>query len=189
MQNVARTVVSQYANSPAITALVDEWNDAIDPDNLWNDFYNLIWNVDTAQGYGLDVWGRIVGIGRVIHLPVNSKYFGFDEATTVSADPFNNSPYYGGNLITTNYAVSDTGFRSMILAKALANICDGSIPGINAVLLLLFPARGNCYVTDGQNMTMTYTFTFPLTAIEFSIVTQSGILPKPAGVSVTVVII
>jgi hypothetical protein len=189
MQNVVATVISQYGTSPSIRSLIDSFNTWIDPSADIDQFYNLIWNVDTAVGYGLDVWGRIVGVGRVLQISLTGKYFGFDEATNISADPFNTSPFYTGQQINNNFVLSDDGFRVLILAKALANICDGSIPAINQILLNLFPGRGNCYVVDGQDMTMTYTFTFPLTPVEAAIVSQSGILPRSTCVASTSTVI
>ena len=53
-------------------------------------------------------------------------------------------------------------------------------------MMNLFPHRGNCYVVDGLNMTMQYFFAFPLSPVELAIVSQSGVLPKPVGVSATV---
>jgi len=181
------TVVSQYSNSPIMLALIDSFSDAVDQGSDFDAFYNLIWNVLTAQGYGLDLWGRIVGVVRVLQLPSSGKYFGFEEATGLTVDPFNQSPFYSGATLTNNFSLTDAAFRTLILAKALANISDGSIPGINQVLLSLFPGRGNCYVTDAQDMTMTYTFLFALTAVEIAIVSQSGVLPKPVGVQATVI--
>lgn len=64
MQNVEKTIISQYANSPIICALIERMNEWIDPRADIEQFYNMVFNVATAQGYGLDVWGRIVGIGR-----------------------------------------------------------------------------------------------------------------------------
>jgi hypothetical protein len=186
--DVDRTVVSQYSGSPTLVQLVHSFNDWIDPAADIDAFYDMIWNLDTAQGVGLDIWGRIVGVGRVLNVQTG-KFLGFEEATSVSGDPFNQSPLYSGQPTTTNEALTDTAFRLLILAKAAANICDGSIPAINAILLTLFPARGNCYVTDGNDMTMTYTFHFPLTLSEVAIVQGSGVLPRPAGVSATVVVI
>ena len=61
----------------------------------------------------------------------------------------NQSPFYSGAVLTSNFNLSDDAFRTLIFAKALANISDGSIPAINQLLLNLFPRRGNCYVTDG----------------------------------------
>jgi hypothetical protein len=145
----------------------------------------MVWNVETAQGYGLDVWGRIVGVQRVLDVQA-SEVFGFKEALP-GASTFGEGVFYSGGPTSGNLALSDSAFRQLIYAKAAANICDGSIPAINRVLMLLFPGRGDCYVTDGLDMTMTYTFTFVLTAVERAIVLLSGALPRPAGVSATVV--
>jgi len=186
MENWQDTVVSQYANSPTILALIQNFNSYIDPAADITAFYNLVWNVDTAVGHGLDIWGRIVGVGRVLHVAAG-RYLGFDEATTASADPFNQSPFYTGAPTTSNFALSDDAFRLLIYAKALANISDGSIPSINQVLMKLFPSRGNCYVADGENMTLAYTFAFTLTPVENAIVSQSGVLPKTVGVAASVV--
>lgn len=186
MQDFEQTIISQYATAPTINRLISTFNDWIDPSTDIDAFYDLIWNVDTAVGYGLDVWGRIVGVGRTLQIAGGGKYLGFNEATNISADPFNNSPLYTGQTINNNFVLSDAGFRTLILAKALANICDGSIPAINQILLNLFPGRGNCYIADGMNMTMTYTFTFHLTPVEAAIVEQSGILPRSTGVAASV---
>jgi hypothetical protein len=181
------TVISQYANSPVITQLVANFSAYVDQTINLENFYDLVFNVDTAQGYGLDVWGKIVGVSRTLHIVGSQKYFGFDEATPISADPFGQSPLFSGAQLTSNFDLSDAAYRTLIFAKALSNISDGSIPSINQILLNLFPHRGNCYVTDGLDMTMTYTFAFVLTPVELAIVSQSGVLPKPTGVSSTIV--
>lgn len=183
-----KTVVSQYANSPIITQLISNLDQYLDQSENFDDLFDLIWNVDTAQGYGLDVWGRIVGVVRTLTISVD-EYFGFEEQvpTVDTFGPGGVSTFYTGAGLTTNFSLSDDAFRVLIFAKALANICDGSIPAINQILLNLFPNRGNCYVTDGENMSMTYTFDFPLTSVEAAIITQSGALPKPVGVAATVV--
>lgn len=189
MQDPLTTIISQYGASPTLISLVQSFNDWIDPNADLDQFYNHIWNVDTATGVGLDVWGRIVGVGRVLSV-ATGIYFGFAEANDLTSEsPFDrDGPFFLGGDTTNNFALTDAGFRVLILAKALSNITDGSIPGINQILLNLFPGRGNCFVTDGQNMSMTYTFAFApiLTPLEFAIVSQSGALPKPVGVSVSV---
>lgn len=189
MKDYRLTIISEYATSPAISSLIRSFNDWIDPEADLDDFYNLVWDVQTAVGWGLDVWGRIVGVGRVLQITSTGKFFGFNEATNISADPFNASPFYSGQQTTSNFILADDGFRVLVFAKALANICDGSIPAINQILMTLFPDRGNCYVVDGMDMTMTYTFEFPLTPVEAAIVAQSGILPRSTGVSSTLTVI
>ena len=181
------TIISQYANSPILTQLIANFDDYVDQTINLQNFFDFIWNVDTAQGYGLDVWGRIVGVTRILNVGAGALYLGFEEATTLSAFGFNQEPFYAGAPVTTNFSLSDDAFRVLIFAKALANICDGSTKAINQLLLNLFPNRGNCYVTDGLNMTMTYTFNFALTPVEQAILGQSNVLPKPVGVSATIV--
>lgn len=183
-----QTIISQYANSPSLTALIGNFSAYIDQTQNMDAFFDMIWNVATAQGYGLDIWGRIVGVSRVLSVAFDGRYFGFDEATVVSAEPFGQAPFYNGDPLTENFSLSDAAYRTLIYAKALANICDGSIPAINQILLRLFPGRGNCYVTDGLDMTMTYTFDFALSSVELSILESSGVLPTPTGVSYEIVV-
>lgn len=73
MINIEQTVISQYGNSSTIGRLIQNMNDYIDPRTDIDNFYSFIWNVDTAQGFGLDIWGRIVGVERDIFInPVYS---------------------------------------------------------------------------------------------------------------------
>lgn len=180
------TIASQYANSPTITQLI--WNNLayFEAAGQIDGWFDNVWNIITAQGYGLDVWGRIVGVTRVLQV-ANSAWFGFNEALPGSLQ-WNQGIWYSGQQINGNFLLSDGSFRILILAKAMSNICDGSVPAINQILLAMFPGRGNCYVADNQDLTMSYTFEFPLSPVEISIVEQSGVLPQPIGITVNVVI-
>lgn len=182
------TIISQYANSPRLTAILVDFFECVDQTADVDAFFDLVMNLNTAQGYGLDVWGRIVGVSRTLTVST-STFFGFAQQAPTVDDfaPGGRSPFYSGTPATDNVDLTDVAFRTLILAKALSNISDGSIASINQILLTLFPARGNCYATDGGDMTMTYTFEFALTPVEAAIVASSGVLPKPVGVSATVV--
>jgi hypothetical protein len=195
MLNLETTIQAQFANSPTLMRLIQNMNAYIDPSADINMFYSLIMNVDTAVDYGLDVWGRIVGVGRVLQLQ-SIPYFGFSGPYGASGQPWNQAPFYNGEVLTSNFALSDAAYRSLILAKALFNITNSTIPAINQVLINLFgpgatlalsPA-GVPYCTDGLNMTMTYTFPSSLNPVQSAIVYQSGVLPRPAGVLATVVL-
>lgn len=181
------TIVSQYANSDVITTLIGNMDSYVDQTANLDGFYDSIFNVATAFGYGLDVWGKIVNVSRILDVSTGPLYFGYQEALPGS-NPFNSQPFFTGQQLTDNFILSDSSFRVLIYAKALANICDGSIPATNQILLRLFPNRGNCYVADGLDMTMSYVFNFGLSQVELAIVAQSGALPKPTGVSLSVVV-
>jgi hypothetical protein len=69
MENVEQTIVSQYGNSPTIISLIESFNAAVDPSANIDNFLTHIWQVQSAQGFGLDIWGRIVGVSR--NIPTN----------------------------------------------------------------------------------------------------------------------
>lgn len=187
MQNLDATVISQYGNSPVLTGLIARLGAAVGPSTLFEMFYDYIWdaldpdnpNPAPSPSYGLDVWGRIVVQPRTLKLAAYAP-FGWGEAgdrVGWGQGPWDDSP--PGN---TTYILQDDLYRLAILAKAATNITGGGVQDINSILMTLFSGRGNCYVVDNLDMTMTYTFQFPLTDTEQALV-QSGILPTPGGVS------
>lgn len=180
------TVISQYANSPIMIRLIENFNSYLDLTETLDSFIDQMRDISSAVGYGLDVWGIIVGVSRTLSVTDPDQFFDFEE-TGLSGTPFGFAPFFPGGSITNNFELSDDAYRLLIIAKALANLSDGSVKSINTILLTLFKGRGNAFATDGLNMTMTYTFQFVLTPVELAIVEQSGVLPKSTGVGLTVV--
>lgn len=176
------TIISQYATSDTLVQLIQNMNDYLDPSADFDLFYNNWWNISTANGVGLDNWGRILGVSRVLEVSTGT-YFGFGEAGDRTG--FNQSSFWTGVGATVNYSLSDPAYLTLLLAKAAYNITNGSCMAINAILLTLFPGLGG-YVEDGQNMTLTYTFTSEPSPVQLAIINQSGAIPKPTGVAASV---
>lgn len=176
-------MIRQYANSPRIQALLASWKAAIDPTATINQFYNVVWNIDTAQGFGLDIWGRIVGVTRFVKIPGAVSNFGFqDGAAQYDNQPFGQATFYSGSLKTTTYQLQDNAFKVLILARAMTNVVAATSPNINKVLQQLFPGRGNAFVNDLGNMQMRYCFQFVLAPWEMAVLQSAGTLPRPTGV-------
>lgn len=178
--DVNLTVLSQYANSPIMLQIIADFSAWLDLGNQFREFYNLIWNIDTAVGFGLDVWGRILGVSRVLQVP-SGEYLGFEQQD--EAQTFDHGIWYRGVNQTDSAALTDEAYRVLLMAKAALNITDASAPSINRILLALF---GDGYVRDNLDMTMTYVFSVPLDPVQTSIVYNSGVLPRPCGVLATV---
>lgn len=189
--DIDQTLISQYANSPIITAIVENMAQWLQPDVDWANFYALYWNLDTAQGQGLDYWGDILGVGRLLTIPNSELTFGFqDNAVPPDVTPFNEGPFNSrGSSNSQTYLLNDTAYRTLLFAKALSNISAMSAPALNQLLQNLFPGRGQCYVLDGLDMSMQVVFEFSLTAVEFAILTTSGAFPHPGGVKFSIVVI
>ncbi len=178
--DVNLTVLSQYANSPVMLQMIAYFSEWLDLGNRFREFYSLIWNIDTAVGPGLDVWGRILGVSRVLQVP-SGDYLGFEQQA--EALTFDHGIWFRGVSLTDSTSLTDDAYRVLLMAKAALNITDSSIPAINRILLALF---GDGYVRDNLDMTMTYVFSVPLDPVQTSIVFNSGVLPRPCGVLATV---
>lgn len=157
-----------------------------------DDFYDVIWNIETAGTYGLDVWGKIVVVGRQLTVTENKIYFGFNEASSdpVLVDdpqPFNQAPFYSGELLTSTVTLTNDVYRKLIMMKAAANISDCTIPNLNKLLNFMFGDKGRCYVRNDGEMVMSYVFEFDLSNSDLAIIQSSGALPSPIGVTVNIV--
>jgi len=192
MLNWDETLLSQYCDSPTIRGLLQSFNDAVDPSYDLAQFYSNIWNVATAVGSGLDIWGQIVGCSRYLQIAA-TPYLGFEEAytaptATTGPQPFNQDPFYNGVVATTTFALSDTQYRQLIMVKAAANISDLSTKSINALLRAEFGTNngtdpyGPAYVQDLGGMQFNYHLGFVPNGAQIAIINNSGVFPRPAGV-------
>ncbi|MGJ0579059.1 DUF2612 domain-containing protein [Xenorhabdus bovienii] len=192
MKNMAETILAQYAASPKLNSIINSFNSAVSPDEFIDNFYNLIWNIETAETYGLDVWGRIVGVNRLLTVRDDFQYLGFSEARHSVQErsdprPFNQAPFYGGGASTKTVELTDAMYRKLIMMKAMSNITDCTIPNINRMLVYMFGDSGRAYVKNDGGLRMSYVFEFELSTAELGIVQSSDALPYPAGVSVSII--
>ena len=157
MQNHRATVISQFANSPVILSLIDSMNSAVSPSANIDAFYSAVWDINTATGYGLDVWGRIVGVSRNLAgvLTVDEQF-----RLLILFKAF------------SNIAATNIPTLNVLIRKLFA--------------LLGHSSTDKCYVLDLGAMTMIYRFEFVLTDYERAVVRAPGVLPNPTGVGVIV---
>lgn len=192
MKDVTQTLLSQYADSPTMVGIIMSFNDAVDPAVDLAAFYANIWNVNTAVGYGLDVWGQIVGVNRVMQIQTTPLLFGFGEAflpgdPTHGVQPFDQATFYSGEASTMAYTLPDDSYRLLILAKALANITNCTAAGVNKILQLLYASKGRAYVLDTGGMAFKVVFEFDPSDFDTSVIIYSGVFPRPAGVLVNLI--
>lgn len=185
--NIDQTLISQYAQSPVLTQLIDNLAEYFDQSANWDNFYQYVWNIDTAQAWGLDFWGKVLGVSRYVEIPVVGKYLGLEgSGGNASGYPFGVGVFYSGATSTQTYALSDSDFRTLLYAKAFANICRTCIPVLNQLMRLLFPGQGDTYCLDNGNMSMTYYLGWAPTQVQLAILEQSGAVPHPTGVAVSI---
>ncbi|HFP9276921.1 TPA: DUF2612 domain-containing protein [Klebsiella quasipneumoniae subsp. similipneumoniae] len=193
MESYAAAIMRQYVNSEKLLSLIETFNQSVGPDKFIEDFYDLVWNIQKATTYGLNVWGKIVVIDRTLTVTENKIFFGFKEALSSppvvdDPQPFNQAPFFVRDAnATSTVTLTDEAYRKLIMCKAMANISDCTIPVMNRMLMFMFGESGACYVRNDGGMTMSYVFEFELSNVELAIVQSSGALPAPAGVTVNIV--
>lgn len=185
--SIDSTILRQYGNSPKLKKIVYLIGDALNTDTLIDNFYNKIFNLDTATSNGLDMWGRIVNVSRYVNFSdyeTGGDFFGFNGS---NFKPFNNSPFYTAGLSTNTLRLSDDFYRKIIKAKAAVNISSATPSDMNRLLLSIFSERGQPFVVDNLDMTMNYIFPFYLTSGEIALIKSAGVISRPSGVKVRVI--
>lgn len=183
------TILTQYSASQRLLGIIDTFNQAVSLDDFTDEFIAKVWDLTTCEAFGLDMWGKIVGVSRYIVAPIENSSFGFGEANDANPDyptPFNDSPFFAGVQETTNVRLGDDAYRTLILCKAFTNISIATIPEINRFLKMLFYQRGRAYCVNYKDMTIGLTFEFELAPYEESILTNYDVTPVPSGVLVNV---
>lgn len=183
--DIGLTIQSQYSASPHIVALVTGFWSCLDPSADIELIFNKMINPITAEGFGLDVWGRIVAIGReYASKDTESPYWGYKAPLGIDNPRmrnFNNAPFY--KEITGKVRLSDQAYRTYIFLKAMINIGNGSLSSLNRMISVLFPS---------VNITLLHVDTMVLRLVIQSYLDQSDLdalinLPwLPAGVGLEV---
>ena len=153
--NIDKVVQSQYANSKRINDIINNFWDCINPENDIKNIYDKIINLNTAVGFGLDIWGRIVAISReFISVELKNKYLGFDPQGIhhTRIDTLDNAPFY--QKIDGKVLLSDEGYRFYILIKALINISNSSLYNLNSMLNMLFGDNKNIMIIHTDTMAL-----------------------------------
>ena len=189
-------IQSQYSASKTILALAAGYQERIDPHTDVDLFYEKMFDIYTAQGVGLDNWGVILQIGRIIPGPYTGDCFGFDvpfgglPEKPEDFHPFDQLPFVpdaGTGAAVTMITLDDELFRLLLLYKALANISASDAATQNRLLSVLIDTGiggfGNvAYVLEVGPMVIRWVFADFLTPQQRAVFAVAGTLARGAGV-------
>lgn len=149
------TVLWQYDNAEALKSLLTQKTAWINTNNaqFWKDWYDNVFNLQTANDFGLSVWGKILNFPRQITLKDGTVY----------------------NLSTEQY-------RIILMGQLQKFRMRGTVPEINRWLNTVFGKQGRAYVLDGLDMTTVFVFEFKPTSDQQFLIDNVDFLPRPAGV-------
>lgn len=160
--DLEQSVIWQYANAKAFTALVNAEQDWYSQNvteffNFWRD---KMLNLDRADDFGLSAWGKILNFKRQILLKDGSVYI-----------------------------LSTEAYRLLLKGQFLKMTTNGSISDANRYLQLLFGGQGAAYCLDNYDMTISYIFEFKPTEEQLFLLENVDFLPRPAGVKYEILVL
>lgn len=125
-----------------------------------NDFYNNIYNLDTANGIGLDLWGEKLNFPRTI------RYINEDTE------------------IENSVTLQDDEYRLVLQVVTLRIYTKMSVAGINKSLKELFSFyNADAYTLDNQDMTyVNYIFVWEIPEYLKQAFNNYDLLPHPMAV-------
>jgi hypothetical protein len=197
--NLLRHLLWQYDSAPNIRQLIADNNTWLAEfhTDFWNSWVVDVFDLATANDFGLSVWSKILDFplyGESNVSPPDAPAFGFDTL----GDPDFESPIeafesdsgdYGGFFATDTtglFGLPRDTKRLLLRLKYYKLTTNGTLPEINAFLEYVL-GPNELYVLDGLDMTITYVSVGPVANLLLGLFQQIDILPRPAGVSASFV--
>lgn len=180
--NELAALIWQYENSPNIRTLVQNKQSFYDQNQtaFWENFYTNIFNLKTANDFGLAVWSIILGapIAYIITAGGSPSWgFGTNHVN------FTNGNFSSVNGSNSTYTLSTETARVILQLQYFKLIGTCTVPAINRALKYIFSANyGSVYLYDNLDMRQEYIFDFvPPSDMQFAF-NNFDVLPRPAGV-------
>lgn len=178
--NVTQALLWQYDQAARLQALLEEkqvWYDA-NHTQFWDDWYTDVFDLRTANDFGLSVWAIILGQPIIFPNVANpdKATWGFGEFHK----NFTRGNFASGSGFT--YRLSTATARSLLRLRYYQLTSSGTVPETNRMLADVFADDGPCVLRDNHNMTQTYVFGFYPKSDMLFLLRNFDILPRPSGV-------
>lgn len=186
--DVMRALLWQHNQAPALHSLLGQkqaWYDA-NHGQFWNDWVRDVFDLRTANRFGLTLWSIILGIPLTVTLPpspTTKKNWGFGT---------NNKNFGHGNfgsLGSTSAGLTVAQARLLLRLRYFQLICRPTVPETNRILASVFKEYGRVYVLDDNAMHMRYVFTFAIPSTISFVLNNFDVLPRPAAVELEYLIL
>ena len=180
--DLLRHVLWQYNDAERLQTLLagkQDWY-ARNQTAFWENWTRDVFDLSTANDFGLSVWGKILRESREVPVPgANQGHptFGFG----ASRRNFGRGNFRRAN---AGYLKLDTeAYRLLLQLRYYKLVSRGTVPEINAFIRRIFKDQGNVYVLDPLDMSFAvYVFSFAPAYWQRFVLEDMDALPRPAGV-------
>lgn len=184
------SIIWQYDSSPAMRALAEAKQTYYDGalSQFWLDWYRDVYNIDTANDFGLGVWARILDLPlAVVATPTNEDHDTFGFASD-SAN-FGNSNF--GRMREGEVTLTREQKRLVVRLRYFALTHTPTLDNVNEFLKRYFwQDQSKVFVLESNDMTLlTYVFGHePGSQLRF-VLEKYDLLPRPATVGTMYVVL
>lgn len=184
--DLLRCVLWQYNDAGNLQSLLAQkqgWY-AENQAEFWESWVRDVFDLSTANDFGLSVWGKILREGREAYVAGASAghpAFGL----SASRKNFGRGNFRRGNAGYLKLGTEP--YRMLLQLRYYKLVSRGTVPEINAFMKKLFQDQGNVYVLDPLDMSFAlYVFSFAPAYWQRFILDDMDALPRPAGVGVRI---
>ena len=180
--NLLQSILWQYGNAPNLIGILNAKNDwyTDNQTQFWEDWLQNVFNLETANDFGLAVWSIILNQPTFINTESPPSQAGIWGLGTYNQN-FNNGNF--GQQYGYTYNFSTATARLLLQLRYFQLVSSGTVPETNRMLKYLFSENyGLVYLIDQLNMTQRYLFEFTIPSEILLMLTSFDILPRPAGV-------
>lgn len=187
-ENIKSVILWQYEEAVRYKGIIDVIQKGYDrlQSDFWEKWYQDVFNIDTANDFGLYIWSLILQTPVSFDFQSTSKIaFGLGEERENFKPPTNFGNKNGGFV---NFTTEQK--RLIIKCRYFQLTHKPTIDNINTFLKHNFWKDDNkVYVMDNFEMEwITYSFFYQPNAFLDFLLNQANILPRPAGVGVKILI-
>lgn len=186
-------LIIQYTGQPKATAMIALMVNELIANGILFDIRDG-YDIDSAVGVQLDILGKYIGVSRIFQANDLTNMFSLETYTepdptledrwglvtyATFATTLENGVVNYQSILTENFILNDTDYRTLLKLKIIQNYSNGSHKQIDDAMFEFFGNQVS--VAQTATMQMTYTVPFNLSAILNAAITLN-ILPKPIGV-------
>lgn len=178
--DILRSLLWRHNEAPNLQALLQYKQDWINENQqqFWEDWYTNVFDLRTANEFGVVVWTIILGLPLTIKLPPANpnESFGFGEFRK-NFENGNFNPAAGDGI-----GLNVENARKALRVRYYQLTTRGDVYTLNTMMNDVFGEDGGGYVVDNLDMTMDFVFLFELDSSLKLVLEDQDILPAPSGV-------
>ena len=183
--DLLRAVIWQYDDATALQSLLaakQNWYIA-NQTAFWQDWYRDVFNLQTANDFGLSVWSILLGIPLFIQpFPddPDKLIFGFDgDGSDGCCQNFDNGTFANP---VNGIELSTEQKRLVLKLRYFQLVTRTDVIDVNRFMAFAFADLGPFYMLDGLDMSIVYVALFAIDPQLLNVLLTYDILPRSTGV-------